>query len=61
MGKEIKFRPETFYLSIVDMLAREVEGQKDNTDGKQTNDEQEQERQQMVQSLEEAGAQEGTR
>jgi len=61
MGKEIKFRPETFYLGIVDMLAREVEGQKDNTDGKQTNDEQEQERQQMVQSLEEAGAQEGTR
>jgi len=61
MGKEIKFRPETFYLGIVDMLAREVERQKDNTDGKQTNDEQEQERQQMVQSLEEAGAQEGTR
>jgi len=27
MGKEIKFRPATFYLGIVDMLAREVEGQ----------------------------------
>jgi len=26
MGKEIKFRPATFYLGIVDMLAREVEG-----------------------------------
>ena len=27
MGKEIKFHPATFYLGIVDMLAREVEGQ----------------------------------
>lgn len=27
MGKEIQFRPATFYLSIADMLAREVEGQ----------------------------------
>lgn len=27
MGKEIKFRPATFYLGIADMLAREVEGQ----------------------------------
>ena len=26
MGKEIKFRPATFYLGIADMLAREVEG-----------------------------------
>ncbi|KAJ3493422.1 hypothetical protein NLJ89_g11024 [Agrocybe chaxingu] len=26
MGKEIKFRPATFYLGIVDMLARQVEG-----------------------------------
>jgi triacylglycerol lipase len=26
MGNEIKFRPATFYLGIVDMLAREVEG-----------------------------------
>ena len=25
MGKEIKFRPATFYLGIVDMLAGEVE------------------------------------
>lgn len=61
MGKEIKFRPETFYLGIVDMLAREVEGKKDNTDSRQTSNEQEQERQQMVQSLEEAGAQEGAK
>ena len=30
MGKEIKFRPATFYLGIADMLAREVEGQVDN-------------------------------
>ena len=30
MGKEIKFRPATFYLGIADMLAREVEGQGDN-------------------------------
>ena len=27
MGKEIKFRPATFYLGIADILAREVEGQ----------------------------------
>ena len=27
-GNSIKFRPATFYLEIVDMLAREVEGQK---------------------------------
>ena len=27
MGKEIKFRPATFYMGIVDMLAKEVEGQ----------------------------------
>ncbi|KAJ7071205.1 Alpha/Beta hydrolase protein [Mycena amicta] len=27
MGREIKFRPATFYLGIVDMLAGEVEGQ----------------------------------
>ncbi|KIM47829.1 hypothetical protein M413DRAFT_61915 [Hebeloma cylindrosporum] len=27
MGKEIKFRPATFYMGIADMLAREVEGQ----------------------------------
>lgn len=26
MGKEIKFRPATFYLGIADMLAGEVEG-----------------------------------
>ena len=30
MGKEIKFRPATFYLGIADMLSREVEGQKDD-------------------------------
>lgn len=28
-GKEIKFRPATFYLGIVDMLAKEVEGDVD--------------------------------
>ncbi|KAF6766583.1 triacylglycerol lipase [Ephemerocybe angulata] len=30
MGKEIEFRPATFYLGIADMLAKEVEGQKEN-------------------------------
>jgi len=30
MGKEIKFRPATFYMGIADMLAREVEGQRDD-------------------------------
>jgi triacylglycerol lipase len=29
MGKEIKFRPATFYLGIADMLAKEVEGQEE--------------------------------
>jgi triacylglycerol lipase len=29
MGKEIKFRPATFYLGIVDMLAGEVEAVQD--------------------------------
>ncbi|KAL9716563.1 lipase 2 [Leucoagaricus gongylophorus] len=64
MGKEIKFRPTTFYLGIVDMLAREVEGQKDDTDDRQTSHEQEEEeeeREQMVHSLKDAGAQEVTR
>lgn len=28
-GREIKFRPGTFYLGVADMLAREVEGQTD--------------------------------
>jgi triacylglycerol lipase len=27
IGKEIKFRPATFYLGVADMLAGEVEGQ----------------------------------
>jgi hypothetical protein len=37
MGKEIKFRPATFYLGIADMLSKEVEGQKDEdvVDGKE--------------------------
>ena len=64
MGKEIKFRPTTFYLGIVDMLAREVEGQKDDTDDRQTSHEQEEEeeeREQMVHSLKDAGAQKVTR
>jgi triacylglycerol lipase len=30
MGKEIKFRPATFYMGIVDMLAKNVEGQQDD-------------------------------
>ncbi|TFK36886.1 Alpha/Beta hydrolase protein [Crucibulum laeve] len=30
MGKEIKFRPATFYMGIADMLAKEVEGQKED-------------------------------
>jgi triacylglycerol lipase len=29
MGKEIQFRPATFYLEIADRLAREVEGSGD--------------------------------
>jgi triacylglycerol lipase len=33
MGKEIKFRPATFYLGIVDMLAGEVEGVRDEREG----------------------------
>lgn len=75
MGKEIKFRPATFYLGIVDMLAREVEGQKDEevegAEGHEEQDEgqerredveiaarrsQEEEREQMIHSLEDAGA-----
>lgn len=65
MGKEIKFRPATFYLGIVDMLAREVEGQKEerevegtgtegDVEGKQRKSE-EMEREQMIHSLEDAG------
>lgn len=75
MGKEIKFRPGTFYLGIVDMLAREVEHQKDGglerteetreeiegvpteQDGKLNGHrKEEQEREQMIHSLEDAGA-----
>ncbi|KAJ3575983.1 hypothetical protein NP233_g744 [Leucocoprinus birnbaumii] len=63
MGKEIKFRPATFYLGIVDMLAREVEGQKDAAEaedtepsGKRRQSTEEEEREQMVHSLEDAGA-----
>ena len=33
MGKEIKFRPATFYLGIVDMLAGEVEGVRGEQEG----------------------------
>ncbi len=29
LGREIKFRPATFYLSVVDLLSREVEGASD--------------------------------
>lgn len=36
MGKEIKFRPATFYLGIADMLAGEVEGvPKDGEEGQE--------------------------
>ena len=35
-GREIKFKPATFYLGIVDHLARVVEGQKN--EGENTND-----------------------
>lgn len=59
MGKEIKFRPATFYLGIVDMLAREVEGQKDEEGegAEESGDRREdQRREQMVHSLEGAGA-----
>ncbi|KAF8913039.1 Alpha/Beta hydrolase protein [Gymnopilus junonius] len=70
MGKEIKFRPATFYLGIVDMLAREVEGQgKEEASNagagveleERSQDEREQatadqQRAQMVESLDTAGA-----
>jgi triacylglycerol lipase len=36
MGKEIKFRPATFYLGIGDMLAKEVEGEEDGRKGEVT-------------------------
>lgn len=32
MGKQIEFRPATFYLGIADMLAHEVEGQENEDD-----------------------------
>ncbi|KJA25859.1 hypothetical protein HYPSUDRAFT_386843 [Hypholoma sublateritium FD-334 SS-4] len=48
MGKEIKFRPATFYLGIADMLAREVEGQGGAAGGAPE--------ERMVESLDAAGA-----
>jgi len=33
LGKEIKFRPATFYLGIADLLAKEVEGQGEGEEG----------------------------
>ncbi|KAF9448168.1 alpha/beta-hydrolase [Macrolepiota fuliginosa MF-IS2] len=67
MGKEIKFRPATFYLGIADMLAREVEGQGNETEEPEQEGEQaqgtsvprrseEQEREQMMHSLEDPSA-----
>ncbi|KAF8203197.1 triacylglycerol lipase [Pholiota molesta] len=65
MGKEIKFRPATFYLGIADMLAREVEGQGEGEDGVaaskagagvQTRTRSSDARAQMATSLAEAGA-----
>ena len=50
MGKEIKFRPATFYLGIADMLAREVEGLARGGEGG------ERERTQMLESLDVANA-----
>lgn len=38
MGKEIKFRPATFYLGIVDVLAKEVEGQVDGPEEQRKRD-----------------------
>ncbi|KXN86787.1 Lipase 2 [Leucoagaricus sp. SymC.cos] len=61
IGKEIKFRPATFYLGIADMLAREVEGQTEGgedqveTDESQRRSTEEEEREQMIHSLEDAG------
>lgn len=70
MGKEIKFRPATFYLGIADMLAREVEEQGSENGSKvgagvdleeptsRTSGarREHQERAQMVESLDTAGA-----
>lgn len=54
MGNEIKFRPSTFYLGIVDMLAREVEGLEDSHHLSPGH-----ERQQMFDSLQTALREEG--
>ncbi|PFH54833.1 hypothetical protein AMATHDRAFT_362 [Amanita thiersii Skay4041] len=54
MGKEIKFRPTSFYLGIVDMLARDVEGQCDLEDQLETVEPKvpgDRERERMVTSL----------
>lgn len=56
MGKEIKFRPATFYLGIADMLAREVEGLARAGQGDDVNEGGERERTQMLESLDVAGA-----
>ncbi|PPQ64484.1 hypothetical protein CVT26_002023 [Gymnopilus dilepis] len=74
-GKEIKFRPATFYLGIADMLAREVEGQGKEgeehgearesskagagvelEERKKSGEAADQQRSQMVESLDTAGA-----
>jgi triacylglycerol lipase len=56
MGKEIKFHPATFYLGVVDMLAREVEGQQESEEPVATQAKRKEEREQMLRSLEDAGA-----
>jgi triacylglycerol lipase len=56
MGKEIKFHPATFYLGVVHMLSREVEGPQENEEPVSTQAKQTEEREQMFRSLEDAGA-----
>lgn len=58
MGKEIKFRPATFYLGIADMLAREVEAQAGGPppEGVAQEAREEAQRGRMVESLDAAGA-----
>lgn len=53
MGKEIKFRPATFYLGIADMLAGEVEGVP--KDGEEGGERQEGEMQEVLDEAREEG------
>lgn len=57
LGKEIKFKPETFYLGVCDMLAREVENQTtEHSDVGVNKTKAQQEQEQMLDSLGKAGA-----